>query len=272
VVAPRSEPAVDESGINPQVDKPSTPENVLQIVALNSMTALAIAYGGPVWSSGVTSCQPISQARHEVSSGRVRVVRNSLPAAKLSRRETWMLGLRTFGQIAVSMAILGSMYFLVPTKDPGQGSDLPWLLLDLGLFAVVVAIQVPAIIHAKFPILRAAITLGVLVPFYLLVFARLYLSSSLSDSGAFNESLDLATALYFTVTVFATVGFGDIVAKSDSMRMVVTAQMLINLVVVGAFIRVVVSAARRGVETRVETRTATEEATDDPQGSPTSTG
>jgi voltage-gated potassium channel len=199
-------------------------------------------------------------------------VKNSVPAAKLSRRESWMLGLRACGQIILSMAILGAMYFLVPTKDPGQGSDLPWLVLELGLFAVVVAIQVPAIIHAKFPILRAAITLGVLVPLYLLVFARLYLSSSLSDSGAFNESLDLATALYFTVTVFATVGFGDIVAKSDSMRMVVTAQMLINLVVVGAFIRVLVSAARRGVETRGETRTAAAEGAHDPPDAATSSG
>ena len=107
-------------------------------------------------------------------------------------------------------------------------------MLELVLFAVVVALQIPAIISAKFPILRAAITLGVLVPLYLLVFARLYLSGSLSDPGTFSQPLDHATALYFTVTVFATVGFGDIVAKTDTMRLVVTAQMLINLIVVGA--------------------------------------
>jgi|KBSSwiStaDraftv2_1062776.scaffolds.fasta_scaffold924571_1 voltage-gated potassium channel len=170
--------------------------------------------------------------------------------ARLARRENWTLGLRALGQVVLSVVVLGAMYFLVPTQDPGQGSDLPWLLLELGLFAVVVALQIPAIIHARFPVLRAAITLGVLVPLYLLVFARLYLSSSLGDPGAFSESLDHATALYFTVTVFATVGFGDIVAKSDTMRLVVTAQMLINLIVVGAFIRVLVSAARRGVETK----------------------
>jgi len=166
------------------------------------------------------------------------------------RRGAWILGLRAVGQVLVSVAVLGAMYFLIPTQDPGEGSDLPWLLLELGLFAVVFALQIPAIVHAKFPIVRAAVTLGVLVPLYLLVFARLYLSSSLNDPGAFSEPLDHATALYFTVTVFATVGFGDIVAKTDTMRLVVTAQMLMNLIVVGAFIRVLVSAARRGVETR----------------------
>jgi voltage-gated potassium channel len=191
-------------------------------------------------------------------------MKNSVPGAKLSRRESWKVGLRAVGQVVVSMAVLGAMYFLIPTQDPGQGSDLGWLLLELGLFAVVVALQVPAIVHAKFPILRAAITLGILVPLYLLVLARLYLSSSLSNPGSFNEPLDHATALYFTVTVFATVGFGDIVAKSDSMRLVVTAQMLINLIVVGAFIRVLVSAARRGVETRTAAGRGTGDAPSDP--------
>ena len=177
-------------------------------------------------------------------------MKNSVPDAPLSRRETRNLRLRAVAQVAVSMAILGAMYVLIPTQDSDQGSDLPWLLLELGLFALVVALQVPAIVHARFPIVRAAITLGVLVPLYLLVFARLYLWSSLSDPGSFSEHLDRATSFYFTVTVFATVGFGDIVAKSDSMRLVVTAQMLINLIVVGAFIRLLVSAARRGVETK----------------------
>ena len=156
------------------------------------------------------------------------------PASEMSRRDKWVLGLRALAQVVVSMVILGTMYFLIPTKEAGQGSDLPWLLLELGLFAVVIGLQVPAIVNARFPVVRAAITLGVLVPLYLLVFARLYLSSSLGDPGAFNERLDNATALYFTVTTFATVGFGDIVAKTDGMRLVVTAQMLINLIVVGA--------------------------------------
>jgi len=49
---------------------------------------------------------------------------------------------------------------------------------------------------------------------------------------------------------FATVGFGDFVAQTNNMRLLVTLQMLINLVVVGAVIRLLVSAARCGVEQR----------------------
>src|SRR5690242_20443807 len=165
-----------------------------------------------------------------------------------------MRGLRAFAQVAGSVAILGAIYFLIPTKDVGPDSDAPWLFLELGLFALVVALQVPAIIKADHPILRASVALGVLVPLYLLIFARVYLSSSLSSPGSFNEPLDHSSALYFIVTVFATVGFGDIVAKTDSMRLLVTGQMLVNLIVVGAGIRILVSAARRGMEEKGASR------------------
>jgi voltage-gated potassium channel len=173
------------------------------------------------------------------------------PGRPRSHSEPWMLGLKAFGQIAVSLAVLGAIYFLVPTERSGKGTDLPWLLLQLGLFTLVVALQVPAIIRSRHPILRATTALGVLVPLYLLIFACLYLSSSQSQPGAFTEPLDHATALYFTVTVFASVGFGDIVAQTDSMRLVVTAQMLINLIVLGAVIRLLFEAARRGFQRKV---------------------
>lgn len=63
----------------------------------------------------------------------------------------------------------------------------------------------------------------------------------------FTQPLDRDTALYFTVTVFATVGFGDIVAASNPMKLLVTVQMLLNLVVFGLVIRVITSAAQRGM-------------------------
>jgi hypothetical protein len=154
---------------------------------------------------------------------------------------------RAFLQVIASVAVLSAIYFLLPTRDGGLSSQAPWLLLQLGLFAVVVALQVPAIINAHHPILRAMVALGVMVPLYLLIFARVYLSGSLTSPSSFSEPLDHASALYFTVTVFATVGFGDIVAKTDGMRLIVTVQMLVNLIVVGAGIRVMVSAARRGM-------------------------
>ena len=79
---------------------------------------------------------------------------------------------------------------------------------------------------------------------------RIYLSSSLNNPSAFNQPLDNTTALYFTVTVFATVGFGDIVAQTNNTRLLVTLQMLLNLAVLGVVIRLITSAAQRGVARR----------------------
>ncbi|HKH55331.1 MAG TPA: ion channel [Propionibacteriaceae bacterium] len=50
--------------------------------------------------------------------------------------------------------------------------------------------------------------------------------------------------------VFATVGFGDIVAQTNDMRMLVTVQMLLNLAVLGLMIRLLTTAAQRGVARR----------------------
>ena len=116
---------------------------------------------------------------------------------------TGRAGCAAFAQVVISVAVLGAIDFLLPTRDGGLASDAPWLLLELGLFAVVVAVQVPAIVNAHHPILRAMVALGVMVPLYLLIFARLYPSSSLSSPTSFSEPLNHASALYFTVTVFS---------------------------------------------------------------------
>ena len=157
-------------------------------------------------------------------------------------------------RVTVSVTVLLAVYYLVPTKSSGEDSDLPWLILELVIFGVVVAIQVPAIVKAKYPKLRAVEALAVTVPLFLLIFSRIYLSNSLTDPAAFTLPLDHTTALYFTVTVFATVGFGDIVAQTNGMRLLVTLQMLLDLAVLGLVIRLLTSAAQRGVQRRDELR------------------
>jgi len=151
---------------------------------------------------------------------------------------------------ALSVSALLAAYFLIPSRNAEQRTSWWWLVLQLCAYAVIVGIQVPAIVTAKYPILRAAETVAILVPLYILIFARIYLANSIEDPSGFTEPLDTVTALYFTVTVFSTVGFGDIVASTDSMRLLVTVQMILNLVVYGAVIRLVVSAARRGLARR----------------------
>jgi voltage-gated potassium channel len=172
------------------------------------------------------------------------------PSMPVSGRHAWKPGLVVLVRVMLSVSFLFAAYYLIPARRAGEGSDVPWLILELCVFGVIVGIQVPAIVKARYPILRAVEALAILVALYLLIFARIYLSNSLNDPTAFTLSLDHTTALYFTVTVFATVGFGDIVAQTDNMRLLVTAQMLLNLAVLGLVIRLLTSAARRGVVRR----------------------
>ena len=164
--------------------------------------------------------------------------------------DVWKRGVFVLLRVSASVSVLFATYFLLPTRTTETGFGVPWLILEMLIFGVVVGLQVPAIVGAQHPILRAVESLAILISVYLLIFSRIYLSNSLNDPAGFSRALDHTTALYFTVTVFATVGFGDIVAQTNSMRLLVTVQMLLNLAVIGLVIRLLTSAARRGVARR----------------------
>ena len=93
-------------------------------------------------------------------------------------------------------------------------------------------------------------TLSVTLSLFFVVFATAYYVMSVADPGNFNERLTRLDAAYFTVTIFATVGFGDIVATSETARGVVMVQMLSDLALVGLVAHAVVNAVRVGVERR----------------------
>jgi voltage-gated potassium channel len=58
-------------------------------------------------------------------------------------------------------------------------------------------------------------------------------------------------AMYFSATVFTTVGFGDITAKSETARVLVTCQMMLDLVVIGLVVRLVLNAIKVGQSHRI---------------------
>ena len=70
---------------------------------------------------------------------------------------------------------------------------------------------------------------------------------SVSNPAAFGVILNRTGALYFTVTVFSTVGFGDITPKTDPARIVAMVQMLSDLAVLAVVVRLILGAATRGM-------------------------
>ena len=87
-------------------------------------------------------------------------------------------------------------------------------------------------------------------PLFVIIFALVYVTMSDMQPDSFTQPITRVTGLYFTVTVFTTVGFGDIVARSDTARAFVTAQMVLDLIILGGLVRAILGASRLGLERR----------------------
>jgi voltage-gated potassium channel len=151
-------------------------------------------------------------------------------------------------RVVITWVLLVAIYYALPEGRFGSTAAIVRLAAGVLLVFGVFAWQTHRILHAELPALRAAVSLAVLIPLFLLVFSGLYLSLSKTSPATFNESLDHSSALYFTITVFSTVGFGDIVPTTDTARAIVSAQMLLDLVIIGVVVRVLINAARSGLE------------------------
>ena len=139
----------------------------------------------------------------------------------------------------LTVTALVALYYLLPLDrwhDP-----LTVVAIAGGLLAVVGlgAFQARAAILRRYPAVQAVEALAVAVPLFLLLFAAGYSLMSAANPGAFTEPLDRTDAIYFTVTVFATVGFGDIAPVTESARIVVTLQMVGDLLVLGVLLQAI---------------------------------
>src|SRR3954471_10722883 len=117
------------------------------------------------------------------------------------------------------------LYFALPLDHEFDSRTLVSLFLGLIALGLLVAWQVRAIMRARTPALRAVESLAVSLPVFLVLFAMVYVVLGNSDPQAFSEPLTRTDSLYFVVTVFATVGFGDITPVSEVARVITTAQM-----------------------------------------------
>ncbi|HEY7812742.1 MAG TPA: potassium channel family protein [Nakamurella sp.] len=152
--------------------------------------------------------------------------------------------------LLIRSALVGAFivvgYYLLPMNEPGIGAVV--LVAGLLVLAGVLAWQIREILNSPFPRVQAFQTLLVGIPLLLCVFASAYFVIGLSQVDSFTQPMNKVGAMYFTVTVVSTVGFGDITAKTDLARSLVTVQMILNLVVLGLVIRLLTSAVTVGLQ------------------------
>jgi voltage-gated potassium channel len=149
--------------------------------------------------------------------------------------------------IVLSWVLVIGAFIILPIGHESGSRAFLRLGLDVALVGAVFAWQIRRISLAELPELRAVEALGIVVVVFLVLFSGIYLAMSHESAGTFTQSLDHVRALYFTVTIFSTVGFGDITPRTDSARIVVSIQMLLDFVIIGAAVRLIFNAARSRV-------------------------
>ncbi|MFD8231592.1 potassium channel family protein [Streptomyces sp. NPDC059696] len=142
---------------------------------------------------------------------------------------------------------LVTVYYVMPLD--GRGTTRDSLLLACGLLLVVVVFwwQVRAIVSSPHPRLKAIETLAVTLALFLLLFAGTYFLVERTTPGSFSEPLTKTDSLYFTLTTFTTVGYGDITARSQTGRVLTMIQMVGGLMLVGVAARILAGAVEAGL-------------------------
>lgn len=146
----------------------------------------------------------------------------------------------------LTTALVVAIYFLVPMdRSVGVGTVIGVLLAILALFAII-GWQILQITRSQYPTVRAVEGLALIIPLYVLLFATAYFLMNRANGATFGKPVSRIDAMYFSTTVFTTVGFGDITAKSETARVVVTIQMMLDLAIIGLVVRLVINAIKIG--------------------------
>jgi hypothetical protein len=159
---------------------------------------------------------------------------------------------RALLRASANAAVLTVLYYVLPMDRASDVESVVLLAVGLAGVALLVAWETRAILRAEYPAIRGIEALALTVPLFLLLFAATYFLIEHASTGSFTQPLNRTDALYFTVTTFATVGYGDITAKSEGARVIVTFQMVTDLVIIGFGVRVLLGAVQIGRRRRAE--------------------
>jgi hypothetical protein len=179
-----------------------------------------------------------------------------------SRRDV----IASIARVGLSAAVLFGAFALAPLDFRGRDVLGVRLAACVVLPMLVLGLQILAVARSPYPRLRAFEAVSISFPLLICLFASTYYAMGRASPASFNETLTRTDALYFTVTVFATVGFGDVAASSQAARIGVTVQMLADLLLIGVIARVLLGTAR---QRRAALEAAPPRTTGHPVSSPT---
>lgn len=143
-----------------------------------------------------------------------------------------------------SAVVLVTAYFLLPFTRLSNGNLIAEFVAGVLLVVVVLTAQTFATLRSRYPLLRSAEAMATIVPLFLVVFSTTHYLINVLNPGSYSEPMTRFDAIYFTMTTFATVGFGDITPVSFSARFATLVQIIGGLILIGVVARVLIGAAR----------------------------
>jgi hypothetical protein len=155
-------------------------------------------------------------------------------------------------RVTLSLVVAVVVYFRIPLTGSSDARSITIFVSGLVIVVVTLAFQTRGIVRSPFPLLRTVEALATTGPLFLIVFASSHYVIDNMDPGSYTQPMTRLDALYYTVTTFATVGYGDISPVSQTARLVATLQMLLGLVFLGLVARVITGATRLGMKRRRE--------------------
>jgi voltage-gated potassium channel len=156
--------------------------------------------------------------------------------------------------VVVSTSVVAA-YFLLPLSSALTTATVLVLVGGMTAVAVLLGWHLRSIIRSPYPRVRAVAALATTVPLFLVVFATTYFVMSRTQPENFSEPLSRLDSAYYTVTIFATVGFGDITPDTSVARATTMVQMVGDVILVGLVAQVIVGAMRQGIR-RQESETS----------------
>jgi len=185
-------------------------------------------------------------------------------ARRLGRKQLTIVILMTIARLVCGFLLIVLMMSLVP-EQPEASLVFPILVATGGILLYIwyFSHQLKGVYKARYPTLRAIEALVLVAAMFLAIFAMVYVMISATDPEAFTEVLDEFSAYYFSLTVLATVGFGDITPVTTMARSVTMVQMALDIAFIAILIRVMGSAAKRALMQRERQPGPIESAIDD---------
>jgi voltage-gated potassium channel len=134
------------------------------------------------------------------------------------------------GLLAAEVLVLVVAYFLMPLEG-SLAFRLAAYALGLALVVLVVVRQMRRHLASRGKDVRID-SLALAIVLSVLLFALAYYTVSTTQSGEFSGLSTRVDALYYSLTVATTTGFGDVSAQSQLARAMVSAQLVFNMLIV----------------------------------------